>query len=906
MDFNMNNKKSSFFYVVIASFVLLSSSVFSQLNLQNPANNATCIEKSPIFIWSNVSNIDHFTFYFSQSANFQVDSTITYNTGTDTTLKSINWEYQFQSQTKYYWKVVATLTNTQVINSNVFNFTTKTDPLQLYLPSNEETCLGKQIDFQIKTQYSHLDSLRFVIAKDSTFTQVVVDSTIFNPVIDTNSVAGLTLNVPSYATDYYWVAFQQVNGCWGDTVVGQSWKFTTKTGPTTLIYPPDVSKGIPLFQNGLPFVTNLSWQTINGALDYVIQVSPSDKFNTFTEYRSIDTTLQITLPNNYNTVYYWRVYAKTNPIYLVNDNLDSCNSEMSASRSIETPYEPVTLTFPADSSTCVPIVLNFTWNDVINAQLYRIQVATSDSFADSTIAIDIDSVSKANEIVTLPSGMTNFYWRVRVENPLNIGLWSASRYFQSTALTPNAVRPLTASTGVPKTTQIVWDKGIDNTTYELQVSSTFDMDSILLDTLINVNTFNYTFPDYNTKYYWRVKSYYNNCQSTWSDIFTMKTEIDSPTLTYPSNDSIGVEPVLVALRWQGAAGSEQYDVDLSTDSTFTNLTRWERDIYVTQVIFDNLSENTKYWWRVRGINSEGKSEWSNTFNFTTGYIRPSVPVLVSPSSGAYKLDVSQTLTWQESARALKYHLQFSDDVTFATTIIDEDTLTTTSFAVSNLKNNQTYYWRVAAINLGGQSDWSTIFSFKTIPLAPTATVQLISPQDGAKDLLLKTVEFTWNAIDSADVYDFIIAHDKNFTDVYYHNDKVWDTTKYMYNLEPKTTYYWKVRGSNDGGFSTWSNVWSFTTEDPASVQFTNYFNTQIVPSPVTYEARIQLTTESSGNLKLDVLDLTGKLVYSQIYPNLSAGNNELQLKTDNLQSGTYIYKISFDNKVEFGKFVVSK
>jgi hypothetical protein len=128
----------------------------------------------------------------------------------------------------------------------------------------------------------------------------------------------------------------------------------------------------------------------------------------------------------------------------------------------------------------------------------------------------------------------------------------------------------------------------------------------------------------------------------------------------------------------------------------------------------------------------------------------------------------------------------------------------------------------------------------------------------------------------------------------------------MYNLEPKTTYYWKVRGSNDGGSSPWSNVWSFTTEDPSSVQFTNYFNTQIVPSPVTYEARIQLTTESSGNLKLDVLDLTGKLVYSQIYPNLWAGNNELQLKTDNLQSGTYIYKISFGNKVEFGKFVVSK
>lgn len=901
----MNNKKLSVLLLAIGLFVITTVSN-AQLNLLFPENNSTCVEYFTAFKWSSVNNIKFYKFYFSTTSSFNIDSTITINTGTDTTLSTENIT-NITSQTKYYWKVVATLNNDQIVNSNVFNFTTNTEPLLMVFPGVDESCLDKKIGFVVKTPYTKIDSLRILIASNRSFSSKVKDTTIANPVIAQDGTINVSITVPNYNTSYYWVAFQNKNGCWADSLIGQATKFTTRVGPTTLVSPANGSFGIPLFQNGLPFNVTFKWKTIPQALNYVIQVSTSAQFNTFTEYRSTDTTLSITLPNDYNQTYYWRVYAKTQPITMNNDeSLDSCNTEISSSYSFKTPYQPVTLSFPNNGDKCIPIILNFAWNSVTNAQFYRIQIAKSDTFADSTIVIDVDSVQIESATLTLPEGITKYYWRVRVDNPINIGLWSETRYFETTAKTPVAVYPVNTQTGVPKTADIQWTAGIPNTSYNLQISTTYEMENKLVDTIIYSNTFHYTFPNYNAKYYWKVKAFYNDCQSTWSDVYNMKTVIAPPTLTYPKNDSTGIEPVLVSLRWTGSQGTEKYDFDISDDSTFTNLKRWERNIVVNSVIMDNLAENTRYWWRVRGKNAEGTSQWSTVYTFKTGYIRPSVPVLLTPANGTTKLQLSVDLTWQASSRAEKYILQVSDANNFSNLIINIDTLSTTTFNVNNLINNKIYFWRVAAKNIGGVSDWSSVFSFKTIPLAPTAKVTLLSPQNGVKNLLTKSLELTWNKIDSADVYELQIAHDADFKDMYYFNDKVWTTSKILFNLEPLTKYYWRVRGANDGGTAPWSDVWTFETEDPASVQTDNYFKTEINPLPVVNLMKMKFNLENSNEINLQILDLSGKIIFSRNYSNLQLGNNEIEINTESLPSNTYIYKISTGQKQQIGKFIISK
>jgi len=92
---------------------------------------------------------------------------------------------------------------------------------------------------------------------------------------------------------------------------------------------------------------------------------------------------------------------------------------------------------------------------------------------------------------------------------------------------------------------------------------------------------------------------------------------------------------------------------------------------------------------------------------------PSAPTLSSPANEATGTAVSMTLAWNSSAGATSYTLQVSKNSTF-TEIINHLDLTATTYTLSNLNNNTTYYWRVLAKNSTGSSGWSSVWSFTTV------------------------------------------------------------------------------------------------------------------------------------------------------------------------------------------------
>lgn len=95
---------------------------------------------------------------------------------------------------------------------------------------------------------------------------------------------------------------------------------------------------------------------------------------------------------------------------------------------------------------------------------------------------------------------------------------------------------------------------------------------------------------------------------------------------------------------------------------------------------------------------------------------PAAPVLVSPSNGSTGASTSLTLSWNSSSGATSYGVQVSTDTSFSTAIVNQTGITTTSYAVSGLANNTTYYWHVNATGVGGTSNWSSRWSFTTEPL----------------------------------------------------------------------------------------------------------------------------------------------------------------------------------------------
>ena len=111
---------------------------------------------------------------------------------------------------------------------------------------------------------------------------------------------------------------------------------------------------------------------------------------------------------------------------------------------------------------------------------------------------------------------------------------------------------------------------------------------------------------------------------------------------------------------------------------------------------------------------------------------PQAPALASPANGAAGVSTSPTLNWNASAGALSYRLQVSVDSSFTSPVVDQSGITDTSHAVTGLAYITPYYWRVSAMNAGGTSAWSSVWSFTTIP-APTFPPQLLSIRDVPND-----------------------------------------------------------------------------------------------------------------------------------------------------------------------------
>jgi hypothetical protein len=87
--------------------------------------------------------------------------------------------------------------------------------------------------------------------------------------------------------------------------------------------------------------------------------------------------------------------------------------------------------------------------------------------------------------------------------------------------------------------------------------------------------------------------------------------------------------------------------------------------------------------------------------------------LLTPVNNSTGISVNPVLSWEDAFGAISYSLQVSLSSDFSSTIVHQSGITNTSFSVTNLNYNTSYYWRVSATNSVGTGDWSDIWNFIT-------------------------------------------------------------------------------------------------------------------------------------------------------------------------------------------------
>jgi hypothetical protein len=187
----------------------------------------------------------------------------------------------------------------------------------------------------------------------------------------------------------------------------------------------------------------------------------------------------------------------------------------------------------------------------------------------------------------------------------------------------------------------------------------------------------------------------------------------TPTLVSPANNAQNTRADTLVLRWRAAARASSYKIELSRSSA-SGLVLNTYTTADTALQLTGLLRLTTYFWRVQASNIGGSSLFSGTNSFVTIIAAPAAPAAVAPANNAVNVPVRATFSWSEVVNATKYHLQIATDNQFAQVVRDTVVFEkTTATLIRPLLGETSYFWRVSAANIGGESAFSTARLFTT-------------------------------------------------------------------------------------------------------------------------------------------------------------------------------------------------
>ncbi|GAB5464924.1 MAG: hypothetical protein Kapaf2KO_03600 [Candidatus Kapaibacteriales bacterium] len=370
---------------------------------------------------------------------------------------------------------------------------------------------------------------------------------------------------------------------------------------------------------------------------------------------------------------------------------------------------------------------------------------------------------------------------------------------------PQAISPPNDAVGIElEPVDMEWSETV-SPLYQIQVATDEQFGGLLEEFVLAPEMITADIPNlqYNTTYYWRVRSKYYGSYSLYNTN-TFTTKLQAPELVTPIDLRVGFA-LDGMLEWKPTDGADTYVIEISEDSTFASVAQSFPAVADTIVMADGLKNLTTYYWRAKAENSKGNfSDWSSTGSFVS-ILSP--PLLVSPSNGENKVTVNVIFNWDDVTSAKEYTLQVSKSSDFSADTETVNNIPDSENQVGFLEFQTQYYWRVAAVDsMDNSSEWSEVWSFTTgLP-----AVELVSPSNNLFNTEYE-LKLVWNGLDIAQEYDLEVSLNPDMSSPFVSENGTSNLSYDIAGLEPYTTYYWRIRGNSNGEKGTWSQIWSFRT-----------------------------------------------------------------------------------------------
>ncbi len=186
------------------------------------------------------------------------------------------------------------------------------------------------------------------------------------------------------------------------------------------------------------------------------------------------------------------------------------------------------------------------------------------------------------------------------------------------------------------------------------------------------------------------------------------------TLQAPANNATG-RTLELALSWGKGSLADAYQWQVSTMQSFAaNSIVDSGTVNGTTATVTLSACNTRYFWRVRGVNSIGPGAWSNVFAFTTGGKNPASCSGIAPRGGVTADNMGTIpFSWSASADATTYHLRIKKAASPFSVVFEDSTLTGTSTQIGPGEFGPgSFTWEVRGVNTCGKGGWSTPQAFQ--------------------------------------------------------------------------------------------------------------------------------------------------------------------------------------------------